>query len=81
MIYEYNFTTLFHIYKHLHLYTQTDNRYSNSKSFGFINQQIKILKFTKPKSLLRQNVKFEHFERILHHSTKDRKYAKYEGLF
>ena len=49
--------------------------------FNNLNQQNKILKFTKPKSTLRQNAKFEHFERILHHSTKNRKYAKYEGLF
>ena len=76
-----NVVFLFQIYKYLYLDIQSTNICNNSKSFGFPNQQNKTLKFTKPKSLLSQNAKIWHFERILHHSTKSGKYAKYEGLF
>ena len=76
-----NVVSLFRIYKCLYLDIQSANIYNNPKSFSFSNQQNKTLKFTKPKSLRSQNAKIWHFERILHHSTKSGKYAKYEGLF
>ena len=52
-----NIVFLFKIYKYLYLDIQSANIYNNSKSFSFLNQQNKTLKFTKPKSLLSQNAK------------------------
>ncbi len=40
-----------------------------------------MLRFINCKSTHVQNVKFLRFERILNHSTKKRKFAKYEGLY
>ena len=73
LVYKCNVIFLFQIYKHLYLDIQSTNICYNSKSFSFLNQQSKTLKFTKPKSLLSQNAKIRHFERILHHSTKSGK--------
>ena len=79
LIYKCNVVSLFWICKYLYSDIQSTNICYNSKSFSFSNQQNKTLKFTKPKSLRSQNAKIWHFERILNHSTKSGKYAKYEG--
>jgi hypothetical protein len=49
--------------------------------FIFSNQQNKILKLLNHKFLLPKTGDFFHFPRILNRGAKNRKYAKYEGLF